>query len=175
MWVAIRFKNYSMFKVILEGVNQALGQDNLFVLLKSSDTERDRSVPKYDKVLIKMISKFLIQNGSENGYEGLNNLILHRDPYVYSKADIYNTLEEVEDETLQGMLTVKGIENWTQRFLDFDISLGYRFLSIHLLARFTRNQRSQFVDAITSPHTPIIRSYPVKISYWAKWFVRRRL
>jgi hypothetical protein len=171
MWVAIRFKNYSMFKVILEGVNQALGQDNLFVLLKSSDTERDRSVPKYDKVLIKMISKFLIQNGSENGYEGLNNLILHRDPYVYSKADIYNTLEEVEDETLQGMLTVKGMENWTQRFLDFDISLGYRFLSIHLLARFTRNQRSQFVDAITSPHTPITSSYPVKISYWAKWFV----
>ncbi|EFX63822.1 hypothetical protein DAPPUDRAFT_118824 [Daphnia pulex] len=171
MWVAIRFKNDSMFKVILEGVNQALGQDNLFVLLKSSDTERDRSVPKYDKVLIKMISKFLLQNGSENGYEGLNNLILHPDPYVDSRADIYNTLEEVEDETLQGMLTVKGVENWTQRFLDFDISLGYRFLSIHLLARFTRNQRSQFVDAITSPHTPITPSYPVKISYWAKWFV----
>jgi hypothetical protein len=27
------------------------------------------------------------------------------------------------------------------------------------------------VDAITSPHTPITSSYPVKISYWAKWFV----
>jgi hypothetical protein len=27
------------------------------------------------------------------------------------------------------------------------------------------------VDAITSPHTPITSSYPVKIKYWAKWFV----
>jgi prephenate dehydratase len=26
------------------------------------------------------------------------------------------------------------------------------------------------VDAITSPHTPITSSYPVKISCWAKWF-----
>jgi hypothetical protein len=73
------------------------------------------------------------------------------------------------------MLSAKGLKNWTKRFLKLGIKRAFRFLSRNLLARFTRNQRSQFVDAITSPNTPIIRfEWEIKLSYWAKWFVEEK-
>jgi hypothetical protein len=79
----------------------------------------------------------------------------------------------MEDETLQGMLSAKGLVNWMKRFFNWEMDTDWKFsfLSDHLLARFTSHQRSQFVDAITLPYSPKYISYPINISYWAEWLI----
>ena len=79
----------------------------------------------------------------------------------------------MEDETLQKMLSVKGLVYWMKRFFNWEMNTDWKFsfLSDHLLARFTSHQRSQFVNAITSPYSPKYTSYPINISYWAEWLL----
>ena len=118
MWDAILFQNVPMFQVTLEAVNQVLGQDDLLVLLKSSNpgpvNNNNHSLAKYDIHLFKIIGKILLQNGKKKGYEGLNDLDLHTDPCLNSMANIEKTIEILDDETLTGILTLKGLENWTK-------------------------------------------------------------
>ncbi len=80
----------------------------------------------------------------------------------------------MEDETLQGMLTEWTGKLYYERFLWNIQRSGIRF-SIQkycqVYNKSTITVGGRRVDAITSPHTPITSSYPVKISYWAKWFV----
>ena len=131
--------------------------------IKSSNhglvNNNNHSLAKYDinfDILFKIIGKILLQNGKKKGYEELNDLALHTDPCLNSTANIEKTLEIFDDEILNGVLTVKGLDNWTkQHFLDLmmGIARGFRFLSNYLLARLTSRQRSRFVDAITSTHT----------------------
>ncbi|XP_046457768.1 uncharacterized protein LOC124204693 [Daphnia pulex] len=179
IWDAILFKNLQMFQVILEAVKEAWGRNSLLVLLSTDNYEVSyhNSLPlyvsstltkKFNKDLLKTKVKVLLQNDSEKGYEDLNDLVLTSNDREFKK-----TLEDLEDETLQGMLTAKGLENWMQCFFDkFGINLAFHLLSRNLLARFTRNQRSQFVDAITSPSLNIHSFYrKLEISYWAKWCV----
>jgi hypothetical protein len=180
MWDAILFKNLQMFQVILEAVKEAWGRNSLLDLLSTDNYEvsyhnslqlyvSSPLTEKFNKDLLKTKVKVLLQNDSKKGYEDLNDLVLA------SRGKFEKTLEDLEDETLQGMLTAKGLKNWTKRFLKLDIKRAFHLLSRNLLARFTRNQRSQFVDAITSPHTPIIRfEWEIKMSYWAKWFVEEK-
>jgi hypothetical protein len=79
----------------------------------------------------------------------------------------------MEDETLQEMLSVKGLVYWMKRFFNWEMNTDWKFsfLTDHLLARFTSHQRSQFVNAITSPYSPKYTSYPINISYWAEWLL----
>ena len=79
----------------------------------------------------------------------------------------------MEDETLQGMLSAKGLENWMKRFFNWEMDLDWKFnfLSEHLLARFTSHQLSQLVDVINSTYFQQYKCYPIDISYWAKWLL----
>jgi hypothetical protein len=61
--------------------------------------------------------------------------------------EIEKTPEDLEDETLQGMLTVNGLGNCIMKgFFGIDNDQAFDFLSRNI-ARFTINQRSQLVDA----------------------------
>jgi hypothetical protein len=94
-------------------------------------------------------------------------------PVLYNRIKLFVTLKDMEDETLQGMLSAKGFVNWMKRFCNWEMEPEgkFSFLSDHLLARFTSHQQSQFIDAITSPYSPKYKSYPIDISYWAEWLL----
>nr|CAH0106811.1 unnamed protein product [Daphnia galeata] len=185
MWDAILFENLQMFQLILEVVKVNWGQDSLLVLLKTENSEIDRNkswfyvrnsyTEEFEKKLLKIKVKVLLQNDSEKGYEDLSDLIFAsvEDSVSYNRVKVFITLKDMEDETLQGMLSVKGLENWMKCFFDWQKKTDwkFRFLSDHLLARFTSQQISQFVDAITSPYSLKYKFYPIDISYWARWLL----
>jgi hypothetical protein len=181
MWDAILFENLQMFQLILEVVKVNWGQDSLLVLLKTENSEieynkswfyvRNSYTEEFEKKLLKIKVEVLLQNDSEKGYEDLSDLIFAsvENSVSYNRVKVFVTLKDMEDETLEGMLSVKGLVNWMKCFFDWQMKTDwkFRFLSDHLLARFTSQQRSQFVDAITSPYYPKYKFYPIDISYWA--------
>lgn len=175
MWDAVCFRNFKMFQLILESVKQSLGRHYLMALLKSEKpvdsfktTQSDGSVSssilalKNGKVLFKIIAQVLLEDGSQNGYTDLNDLVFNE------KETVEIVLNNIEEETFQRMVDVNGLQNWTKRFLDYNV-WGFRRLST-VIARFTLNQRREFINIITSPNIPTHQFNRMNVSYWGKWF-----
>ena len=188
---ALQYKNVPMFQVILETVNQVLGQDYLLsLLLKSDDHSFLRPIhytfhrlATFDKDIFKFIESIFLQNGGDKGYQGLYYFVMNIDSTFgipawqdgdFRMAKIRKILENVEDKTFHGMLTAIGLKKLTKLYLDefmLGITRGFRFLSDHFLPRFTRHQRSQFVDTITSLDISDFSILWDKMSYWGEWFI----
>nr|CAH0106812.1 unnamed protein product [Daphnia galeata] len=142
---------------------------------KSCCYVRNSYTGEFEKKLLKIKVEILLQNDSEKGYENLSDLIFApmEHPVLYNRVKLFVTLKDMEDETLQGMLSAKGFVDWMKRFCNWEMDPAgkFGFLSDHLLARFTSHQQSLFIDAITSPYSPKYKSYPIDISYWAEWLL----
>ncbi|KAK4011373.1 hypothetical protein OUZ56_020487 [Daphnia magna] len=173
MWDAVCFRNFKMFQLILESVKQSLGRHYLMTLLKTSKPRDSFQNPRFHgssilalksgKVLFKIIAQVLLEDGSQNGYTDLNDLVFHE------KATVEIVLNNIEEETFQRMVDVNGLQNWTKRFLDYDVDWGFRLLST-VITRFTLNQRREFIDIITSPNIPTYQFNGMNVSYWEMWF-----
>ncbi|XP_057380330.1 uncharacterized protein LOC130702730 [Daphnia carinata] len=175
MWDAICFHNLKMFQLILESVKQALGRHYLMALLRSEKPVDAFRTSQFHGsgfsilglnnriTLFKIIATVLLNDGSQEGYTNLNDLVFHENAIV---GIVLNTIEE---ETFHRMVDVNGLENWTKRFLDVNVQSGFRLLSTAIV-RFTLNQRRQFINTITSPNIPTYQFNQNNISYWGKWF-----
>ncbi|XP_032782270.2 uncharacterized protein LOC116920230 [Daphnia magna] len=167
MWDAIYFHNLTMFQLILQSTKQALGRHYLMALLKS---EKPLDLPvtkefffhrynflslKNGKELFKITAKVLLDDGSQEEYADLNDLVFHKKDIHFLEARII--LNNIEEETFHRMVEVNGLENCTKRFLDYTVVWGFRLLST-VIARFTLNQRREFINIITSPNIPTYQS-----------------
>jgi hypothetical protein len=77
-------------------------------------------------------------------YTDLYDLVFHDD-------STRNILEYIDAENLQGLLSLKGVEDFTKHVLDsyYSVNFAFPLMSHHLLQHFTEDQLGQFVQTIT--------------------------
>ncbi|KAI9557814.1 hypothetical protein GHT06_014563 [Daphnia sinensis] len=179
MWDAICFHNLTMFHVILESIKQALGRHYLMAMLQSEIPHNVLITKEFHnffslkngKELFKITATALLDDGTQEGYTNLNDLVFHKKDLKFHEARII--LNNIEEETFQRMVDVNGVKNWTKRFLDYNLYWGFRLLST-VIARFTLNQRQELINIITI-HNNNIPTYQWnwnqnKVTNWGRWF-----
>jgi hypothetical protein len=136
----IESENDRMFKLILKAVKKELGQNYLISLLNECLTECKT------KELFNAVAKVVVMSDDNNvkDYTDLYNLVFHND-------SVRNTLKFVDAENLQGLLLLKGVEDFTKNFLETQfLSSAFQLMSNNLLQHFNEDQLKQFVQTITS-------------------------
>jgi hypothetical protein len=177
---AMESENLNMFETILNSVKIVLGQKCLLHLLKSKARENKGKI-RYDHYpaycwpttifgvascyadLFHSLAKIVVQNGSNENYQDLDDLV-----FYFLKTESYYrfTLKHINAEILQGMLSLKGSNDWTKRLLEMEEFLvdGFDLLSKRLLKNFRDDQLHQFIEMIISNETTTDKSYWSKVT-----------
>jgi hypothetical protein len=88
-------------------------------------------------------------------------IVVTRDDNVADFTDLYdllfhqnsaiNALKFIDAENLQGLLSLKGVEDFTKCILDSEgFPIGFELISRYFLNHFTRDQLEEFVRTMTS-------------------------
>ncbi|XP_046457675.1 uncharacterized protein LOC124204626 [Daphnia pulex] len=144
-------ENVQMVKLILNAIKRELGQNYLINLLKTNITKGSNISP----------SSLIVKCKTKELFNAIAKIIVERDDIVMDYTALYhfvfhdnsvrNTLKFIDEENLQGLLSLKGVEDFTKHVLDSDCSVNFAFrlMSHHLLQHFNEDQIKQFVQTIT--------------------------
>jgi hypothetical protein len=146
---AIDSKNIRMFQLILEGLKKELGQKELLQILRHPTRNSVSFFKKCrTKELFNAMAKIVVM-GDDNvkDYTELYDLIFYDDRTP-------RCLEYIDVENLQGLLLLKGVDDFTEKLFDNEsvYFTGYSLLSSQILKHFTKDQLEEFVETITSPN-----------------------
>jgi rRNA maturation protein Rpf1 len=155
---SIDSENIQMFQLILKAVKKELGQKELIRVLNPElhfHSRMQKSLkPTFfnrckTKEFFNAMAKIVVtRHDNVADYTDLYDLISHK---YY--PDTKRSLEDIDNENLQGLLLLKGVEDFTKSVLDIQsLSCGFKLLSRNLLKHFTKDQLEQFVQTITSKH-----------------------
>jgi hypothetical protein len=148
---AIESENVQMLKLILNAIKRELGQNYLINLLKPNSTKGSNSSSSSffakckTKELFNAVAKIVVMTDDNvEDYTDLYDLVFHDD-------STRNILEYIDAENLQGLLSLKGVEDFTKHVLDsyYSVNFAFPLMSHHLLQHFTEDQLGQFVQTIT--------------------------
>ncbi|EFX78233.1 hypothetical protein DAPPUDRAFT_320734 [Daphnia pulex] len=153
---AIQSENIQMFQLILKAVKKELGQKELIRVLNPElyihPLERNSSMPIFfdrckTKEFFNAMAKIVVtRDDNDPDYTDLYDLISHK-YYPNTKR----SLEDIDNENLQELLSLKGVEDFTKSVLDIrSLSGGFELLSRNLLKHFTKDQIEEFVQTMTS-------------------------
>jgi hypothetical protein len=112
---AIDYENVQMFQLILTAVKKVLGQQELIRIL--------RLHKRYDS------NSFFLECKTKELFNEMTKIVVMRDNNVMDYTDFYDllvfhdaksiqTLEYIDAENLQGLLLLRGVDEFTKRFLD---------------------------------------------------------
>jgi hypothetical protein len=97
--------------------------------------------------LFHSLAKIVVQDGSNENYQDLDDLVF----YLLKTEDFSHlTLKHVNAEILQGMLSLRGANDWTKRLLDMDefVINGFDILSNKLVKNFQEDQLKQLIEVL---------------------------
>ncbi|XP_046643205.1 uncharacterized protein LOC124328476 [Daphnia pulicaria] len=155
---AIDSENIQMFQLILNAVKKELGQKELIRVLNPEVYIHPRKQKSLKPT-------FFTRCKTKEFFNAMAKIVVTRDDNVADYTDLYDlvsqryypvtkrSLEDIDNENLQGLLLLKGVEDFTKSVLDIQsLSCGFELLSRNLLKHFTKDQLEQFVKTITAKH-----------------------
>jgi hypothetical protein len=112
---AIDYENVQMFQLILTAVKKVLGQQELIRILRLQKSNDSNS--------------FFVECKTKELFNAMTKIVVMRDDNVMDYTDFYDllvfhdaksiqTLEYIDAENLQGLLLLRGVDEFTKRFLD---------------------------------------------------------
>jgi hypothetical protein len=147
---AIESQNIQMFQLILKAVKKVLGQKELIRILLLYKPCRSNSffVEYHTKAKFNAMAKVVVtRDDNVKDYTDLYDLVFHN-------HETLKSLEYIDVENLQGLLSLKGVDDFTRRIINYEYKMWFNtdfsLLSSHLLKHFTKNQLEQFVETIVS-------------------------
>jgi hypothetical protein len=154
---AIQSENIQMFQLILKAVKKVLGQKELIRLLNPELHFHSRKRNSFTR--FKPIFFFFDRCRTKELFSAMVKIVVTRDDNVADYTDLYdllfhdgptiNTLKLIDAENLQGLLSLKGVEDFTKRVLK-RVSSGFELISRDFLKHFTKDQLEEFVQTMTS-------------------------
>ncbi len=145
--------NIQMFQLILIAIKKVLGQKELLRVLHPElhihPLERNS-----------FMLTFFDRCKTKEFFNVMAKIVVTRDDNVADYTDLYDlvmpashNLKIIDAENLQGLLSLKGAEDFTKRILDTEslsLSSGFELISRHFLKHFTKDQLEEFVQTITN-------------------------
>jgi hypothetical protein len=151
---AINSENILMFQLILKAVKKVLGEKELIQVLNPELHFHSRM--HKEKKLFQLI--FFDRCKTKEFFNAMVKIVVTRDNNVANYKDLYDlvfhnfwtikTLKFIDAENLKGLLSLKGVEDFTKRILDFE-TINFQLISRHFLKHFTKSQLEEFVQTIT--------------------------
>ncbi|EFX60898.1 hypothetical protein DAPPUDRAFT_341060, partial [Daphnia pulex] len=89
----------------------------------------------------------VVQDGSNENYQDFDDLVFY---FLKTEDFSHLTLKHVNADILQGMLSLKGANDWTKRLLDIDefVINGFDILSNKLVKNFQEDQLKQLIEVL---------------------------
>jgi hypothetical protein len=118
---------------------------------------------KLDRRFLPGIFFFFDRCKTEEFFSAMAKIVVTRDDNVADYTDLYDlvsqkywagkqhTLKFIDAENLQGLLSLKGVEDFTKCILDSEgFPIGFELISRYFLKNFTKDQLEEFVQTMTS-------------------------